>query len=123
VKRIFVLLMVVVVLSPAFLQLGVVAYFQFNKNYIQQQLCINKNNPKSNCKGHCYLTKQLKKAEEGERKQSSRIVKEKEEIISNYTDSLPLAYFPNYTVRNFVPYPSQNISVDTYSSLLKPPAV
>lgn len=122
-KRIFVLLMVVVVLSPAFLQLGVVAYFQFNKNYIQQQLCINKNNPKSNCKGHCYLTKQLKKAEEGERKQSSRIVKEKEEIISNYTDSLPLAYFPNYTVRNFVPYPSQNISVDTYSSLLKPPAV
>ncbi len=122
-KRIFVLLMVVVVLSPAFLQLGVVAYFQFNKNYIQQQLCINKNNPKSNCNGHCYLTKQLKKAEEGERKQSSRIVKEKEEIISNYTDSLPLAYFPNYTVRNFVPYPSQNISVDTYSSLLKPPAV
>ncbi len=122
-KRVFVLLMVVVVLSPAFLQLGVVAYFQFNKNYIQQQLCINKNNPKSNCKGHCYLTKQLKKAEEGERKQSSRIVKEKEEIISNYTDSLPLAYFPNYTVRNFVPYPSQNISVDTYSSLLKPPAV
>ena len=115
--------MVVVVLSPAFLQLGVVAYFQFNKNYIQQQLCINKNNPKSNCKGHCYLTKQLKKAEEGERKQSSRIVKEKEEIISNYTDSLPLAYFPNYTVRNFVPYLSQNISVDTYSSLLKPPAV
>ena len=115
--------MVVVVLSPAFLQLGVVAYFQFNKNYIQQQLCINKNNPKSNCNGHCYLAKQLKKAEEGERKQSSRIVKEKEEIISNYTDSLPLAYFPNYTVRNFVPYPCQNISVDTYSSLLKPPAV
>jgi hypothetical protein len=122
VKRFFALLMVIAVLSPAFLQLGVVAYFQVNKNYIQQQLCINKNNPKSNCNGHCYLTKQLKKAEEGERKQSSRIVKEKEEIISDNTDALPLAYFPNYSVRNFVPYPSHNISVETYSSLLKPPA-
>lgn len=33
--------------------------FEYNRNYIAQNLCINKSNPKSSCKGCCYLKKEI----------------------------------------------------------------
>jgi hypothetical protein len=36
--------------------------YAINKNYIAKNLCINKDKPKSCCKGKCYLKKQLAKS-------------------------------------------------------------
>lgn len=75
--------MTLVILSQSLVQVGIGVYYQLNKQYIAKQLCENKNNPKMGCNGHCYLVKQLKKAEENEKKQSTQIVKAKEEIACN----------------------------------------
>jgi hypothetical protein len=47
----------------AYLILPVVPIFDYliNKDYIAKNLCVNKDKPKSCCKGKCYLVKQLKK--------------------------------------------------------------
>jgi len=43
-----------------------------NYEYISEVLCINKDKPMSTCNGKCYLSKQLKKAQETE-KQDKKI--------------------------------------------------
>jgi len=44
----------------------VIASFNINQRYIAKELCVNRNNPNSNCNGHCYLCKQLNKEEKPE---------------------------------------------------------
>jgi effector-binding domain-containing protein len=101
---------------------GIGVYYHLNKAYISQKLCENKNNPDIHCNGHCYLTKQLKKAEEGEQKQAQKILKEKEEIISNQVKTLPGKYFPSFHKTDFITY-SSSIPVSDYrNDLVKPPA-
>lgn len=96
-------------------------YYELNKNYISQKLCENRSNPKMHCNGRCYLGKQLKKAEEGEQKQTQNILKEKEEIIQNNNKAISTDYLPSLVARVFNTYlPSHRIS-DYRNDLLKPP--
>lgn len=46
------------------IKLGIIAYYELNKNYIAQNLCENRDKPQMKCCGKCYLRKQLKKAED-----------------------------------------------------------
>ena len=48
----------------AYLFIPVIPVFEYliNKDYIAKNLCINKDKPKSCCKGRCYMMKQLQKA-------------------------------------------------------------
>ena len=101
---------------------GIAVYYNLNKAYITQKLCENRNNPKLHCNGHCFLSKQLKKAEEGAQKQSQNIVKEKEEIISCQLSALPHRYFPNYVVTSLLRFHSGVYSTSIQHTLLKPPA-
>ena len=82
-KKIIPIFLALAILSQSLVQVGIGVYYQLNKQYIAKQLCENKNNPKMGCNGHCYLVKQLKKAEENEKKQSTQIAKAKEEISCN----------------------------------------
>lgn len=43
-----------------FSQLGILAYYQLNRDYIARVLCVNRDKPMMHCNGHCYLKKQLK---------------------------------------------------------------
>ena len=45
------------------IKLGIMAWYQLNKEYVATVLCENKNKPELKCCGKCYLNKQLKKAE------------------------------------------------------------
>lgn len=83
-KKIIAPLLAIIILSQSLVNVGLGLYYHINKAYIAQQLCINKNNPKLHCNGHCYLSKQLKKAEEGEHNSQSKMLKEKEEIIADF---------------------------------------
>jgi hypothetical protein len=40
--------------------------FKLNQEYIAKVLCVNKSKPQLKCNGHCYLAKQLKKAQQEE---------------------------------------------------------
>jgi hypothetical protein len=42
-------------------QIGLVAWYQQNKDYVTAKYCINKDKPRLNCCGKCYLQKQLNK--------------------------------------------------------------
>jgi hypothetical protein len=57
------LLFLVSISSSILLKLGIVAYYEYNKAYIAQNLCENRNRPKLKCCGKCYLRRQLAKAD------------------------------------------------------------
>jgi hypothetical protein len=55
--------------------------YLIHKDYIAKNLCVNRNKPKSCCKGKCYLVKQLKKVNtntEGESKNPEKRVQLKD---------------------------------------------
>lgn len=91
-------MLLVTVLLQASLHVGIAVYFHFNKTYITSKLCENRSNPELKCNGRCYLTKQLKKAEEGERKHTQNIIKEKEEVIAIAKKAVIGSYLPVFTV-------------------------
>ncbi|GEO06076.1 hypothetical protein AAE02nite_37400 [Adhaeribacter aerolatus] len=63
--------MLMQILSRAFIVLD----YQLNKDYIGEFLCINQSKPELNCEGHCYLQKNLKKAEQSENKSTQQTLK------------------------------------------------
>ncbi|MGV6829825.1 MAG: hypothetical protein ACWA45_10575 [Flavobacteriales bacterium] len=69
-----------------------------NYKYISEVLCINKDKPMSTCNGKCYLSQQLKKAQESE-KQDKNIPTVKFEripmILCDYK-------FPKFAIMNSV---------------------
>lgn len=74
------------------------------------------------CNGKCYLSKQLKKAEEGEQKQSQKILKEKEEVISNNHEVLTVGFSPQVTLIMYSLFLSAPPVSDYRNDLVKPPA-
>jgi hypothetical protein len=122
-KKILSVFLALTIVSQVLLNVGLSVYYHLNKTYITQKLCENKNNPSIHCNGHCYLTKQLKKAEEGEKNSATKVLKEKEEIFSNSTANLPGVYFPAYTVAQIRRLNTQLYISDNEDSLLKPPTV
>ena len=47
------------------------ANYELRKDFIIKNYCINKNRPKLHCDGKCYLSKQLKTAEQQDEKQAT----------------------------------------------------
>src|SRR5688572_29795100 len=80
-KKILALFLLSAILLQIFMHLGIGVYYHLNKALIIRQLCENKDNPTLHCNGRCYLSKQLKKAEEKENK-TMQAIKEKEDFIS-----------------------------------------
>jgi hypothetical protein len=79
-----VMLLSVYLLSPFKLYAPYLSY-KINYNYISKELCENKDKPKMNCNGKCYLNKELKKASKEESKENKGLQKgiEIEEVLSN----------------------------------------
>lgn len=47
-----------------FYKLGVLTYFQINRDYIAEVLCINKDEPEMACHGQCFLKNKLDLADD-----------------------------------------------------------
>ena len=120
-KKALSIILALLIIAQMMVNVGIGVYYHLNKTYIANQLCINKNNPSLHCNGHCYLSKQLKKAEEGERK-STRALNQKDEIFSHETFASVLNYFPAYTITHYGLYLSASPLAGNYNSLVKPPA-
>ena len=54
------------ILLQTFSRAGIYISFKVNQNYIARVLCVNKDKPKLNCNGKCFLAKKLKQAEQQE---------------------------------------------------------
>lgn len=62
------------VMLPTLSPWGTVAYFHVNRTYIAKVLCENRDRPKLNCNGKCYLAKKLKQQQEKKDKETTERV-------------------------------------------------
>ena len=97
------------------------AGFEFNQGYIAAKLCENRQKPVLQCKGKCYLKKQLKQAEEKEKKNESRSQKKQQEesLASEPLTSENLAIVLNLQS----PAESKIILPEKYFEVYHPPKV
>lgn len=122
VKKGLAVILAYAILAQSFVQVGVSIYYHANKAYIAKQLCENRQNPQSHCNGHCYLSKQLKKAEEREQKQTASLLKGKEEVYTNQYDVVTFKCYPSVVGKSYVPY-NPHLTLTGFSQLpIKPPA-
>jgi hypothetical protein len=70
----------------------IVAGFEVNKNYISQNLCVNKNQPKKCCHGKCFLKKKLA-AEDSRQNNTNQNIKET--ISISFFNNIPEIDFVN----------------------------
>mgnify|MGYP001793037489 CR=1 FL=1 len=84
-KKAFSILMIIALMLPNLTKIGILIDFKINQDFIAEVLCINKEEPIPICKGSCYLSEQLKKAEEQEEKQAPNNKKERLEVLYFYT--------------------------------------
>ena len=63
-KHLFAITLLLTLLIRPLYQLGHVAYYGLNMDYIIDTYCVNKERPKLNCDGKCYLMQQLSTTEE-----------------------------------------------------------
>jgi len=74
-------------LLPSLTKIGILIDFKINQDFIAKVLCIDKEKPMSTCNGKCYLSEQLRKAEEQEEKQAPTNKKERLEVVYYYSKS------------------------------------
>ena len=95
--------------------------FEINKEEIIENLCLQRNMKNNTCNGQCYLSKQLQKAAEKDKKESN-LLKEKLEIVYTITE---MVFKPAVTfsiLKNKVNTTYNFIFKNAYtSSVLKPP--
>ncbi|MCG8323549.1 MAG: hypothetical protein MI921_28900 [Cytophagales bacterium] len=83
---------------PTLNKLNVWIDFKINQEYIARVLCINKEEPITVCNGNCYLSEQLKKAEEDQQNQPRPFSQEKQEV-TYYTDTTTAQSIKDITVQ------------------------
>lgn len=104
------------------LNLGLYTYFTMNRKMIADKVCVNKSNPQLHCNGHCYLVKQLKKAEKNE-KQQSQVLKEQDENVVSNEHSVVAVYFPSYQITLIYPQEASSYRFQYVSDTVEPPSV
>ncbi|MDB5256284.1 MAG: hypothetical protein JWM14_979 [Chitinophagaceae bacterium] len=85
------LFLVIILLLQGSMKLGIVAYYELNKEYITANFCENKANVSMKCNGKCYLNKKIKAQEQQENKVPSLLKEIKEVLlfVSYYSIHLP----------------------------------
>ena len=54
-KKVIAILTILIITVAGLHKTLVFSYYEYNKSYIIENLCINKNEPKKGCEGKCYL--------------------------------------------------------------------
>ncbi len=95
-----------------------------NKEYIANNLCVNKSKPILKCNGKCHLAKQLKKQDQKENKSSSS--KEKIEVITDQISVETYVFFESDFLKakkNDVFEYNKSIIQSDLNSVFQPPRV
>ncbi|MGS2761999.1 hypothetical protein [Sinomicrobium sp. M5D2P9] len=115
-KHAFLILALLICFRPAFPFLEYAA----NYDYISRVLCINKDKPKMECYGKCYLMKAVKEVET-DRKDKPTLKFEQQLLFFRNTEEVATisSSTPVYTVNTY--FPSVNYTSLSGDSPLKPP--
>jgi hypothetical protein len=103
VKRIVALLLFLAMQVPLMNQWGAVAYYRINRDYIAENLCVNRDKPMLNCNGQCYLAKKLQAAEEKEQKSNAERLEKMPEVVLSFQAIQPVftaRFTPTVVVEN-----------------------
>lgn len=65
-KRVIAIGLIFLLSAQCFYNLGLIAYYHLNKEYIAEVLCINKEKPVTMCYGQCFLQRNLDIPDEAE---------------------------------------------------------
>jgi len=92
----FATLLALLMLVQSFNQTMLVVNYELQQARITAEFCVNKQKPALHCNGKCHLAKELKKAEQADKKLPTP-VKEKFEVLQ-FCAALPAFLFPISTV-------------------------
>jgi hypothetical protein len=121
-KVICVFILFICALTATFSNWVLIAAFKINQTYIARELCVNRNNPNSNCKGQCYLCKQLNKQEKPEGTNGTT-GKEKLEIQLFFVDVPDDGTGVVTSSKSFLPFQQQFTEQPVLKSVFHPPSV
>lgn len=93
-KRLFIIVLSILILSPSFGSLFIYASFKINQKEIAQTICVQRKSVFNSCNGRCELQKSIKKYADNEKKQDN--LKEKLELV--YVQNSPEVKFSIVTV-------------------------
>ncbi|MFD2940108.1 hypothetical protein [Flavobacterium notoginsengisoli] len=79
-KRLIIIVLSILILSPSFGSLFVYASFKINQKEIAQTICVQRKQVFNNCNGRCELQKSIKKYSDNEKKMQDSL-KEKSELV------------------------------------------
>ncbi|MEO6174998.1 MAG: hypothetical protein ABIP27_07595 [Flavobacterium circumlabens] len=79
-KRLIIIVLSILILSPSFGSLFVYASFKINQKEIAKTICVQRKLAFNNCNGRCELQKSIKKYSDNERKMQDSL-KEKAELV------------------------------------------
>ncbi len=85
-KLLYSIIISTLLLLPSFGNVVIYLTFKVNQDEIAKTLCVKKEVKNNTCNGKCFLAKQLKKAAEKEKQESSNL-KEKQELVYTQTTS------------------------------------
>lgn len=96
-KSLFALFLASLILLQPMLRFGIMLSFELNQKAIAKSLCVKKNIQGNTCQGKCFLKKQLKKAEEAEKKAASSLADLEKQLASDHlTLKMPHLNFCGY---------------------------
>lgn len=79
-------------------KLSLIAYYNVNIEYIIQVLCENKDKPKLNCKGKCYLKKKLNEANKNEEQASGSLKRVELPVFICISSDFKIIQYSNITI-------------------------
>ena len=122
-KKILIILLTLFIFLQPFCKSWVFISFKINQDFIAKNLCENRTKPSLHCDGKCHLMKKLKQVDKEEKKQTSKIIKEKLEDLYFYNQTnFNVSQKFDFEVKkqSFFGYKFQNYS-SFQSTLFRPP--
>ncbi len=123
-KKVISILLILLLLWQTIFKIGIITYWKVNQTSITNMLCENQDKPEMHCNGKCYLTKQLKQAEEnndisGFPMELLKLKYSEDFLIQN------IKVYKKYTESNLKPYTSFYytlfLSIGYLTSFFQPP--
>ncbi len=118
-KKIIALLLLVGIVANCFNYSIIAASYNFNKQYIAQVLCTNKDKPHLHCDGKCFLDIKLKELEQKNKKEQEHL-KHISETVAPTSVELCLNTFENSLEINLPTY-LQKKPVNRPLNIFQPP--
>lgn len=81
---------IVLLSAQCIFKLGIITFFEANRDFIAEVLCVNKEKPMTMCNGQCFLDRNLSFAEEETNAQTSVSVKYETTVFITYAFEISL---------------------------------